>query len=87
MMLLPTRGNCVVVRTKNPGDQPMSATNDYLPNGTPVLNTDDGETGTIINGFAFDPEAGCTEYEVATQNGIERWQRTAMLLLDEIEIA
>jgi len=65
----------------------MIATADYLPNGTPVLNTDDGETGTIVNGFAFDPASGWTEYEVATQYGIERWQRCAMLLLSEIENA
>jgi len=65
----------------------MAATTDYLPNGTPVFNTDDGERGTVVNGFAFDPETGWTEYEVATQYGIERWQRDAMLLLEEIEVA
>ena len=57
----------------------------YLLNGTPVLNTNDGETGTIVNGFASDSGHGWMEYEVATQYGIERWQRSDMLLLSEIE--
>jgi hypothetical protein len=79
----------VVVRTipTNHEDQTMSAatTNDYLANGTPVLNTSDGETGTIMNGFASDPARGWYEYEVATKYGIERWQRGDMLLRSEID--
>jgi hypothetical protein len=63
----------------------MPMTNDYLPNGTPVLNTDDGETGTIMNGFACDPASGWTEYEVATQYGIERWRRSDMVLMSDLE--
>ena len=65
----------------------MSATTtkEYLPNGTPVLNTTDGEAGTIVNGFASDPARGWYEYEVATQYGIERWQRDEMLLISELE--
>ena len=58
---------------------------DYLPNGTPVLNTTDGETGTIMNGFAFDPACGWTEYEVETNYGIERWQRSDMIPMSELE--
>jgi hypothetical protein len=61
--------------------------NDYLPNGTPVLNTDDGEAGTILNGFAFDPASGWTEYEVATQYGIERWERSDKIPISELETA
>jgi hypothetical protein len=39
-----------------------------LPTETRVLNTTDGETGTILNGFTYDPAAGeWTEYEVATE--------------------
>jgi hypothetical protein len=65
----------------------MPTTNHYLPNGTPVLNTDDGETGTILNGFAFDPACGWIEYEVATRYGIERWQRSGLIPMSELEIA
>lgn len=65
----------------------MPATNEYLPNGTQVLNTDDGETGNIMNGFAFDPACGWTEYEVATQYGIERWERSNMIPMSELETA
>ena len=43
------------------------ATNKHLPNGTKVVNTDDGEPGTIVNAFTFDPQTGeWTEYEVET---------------------
>jgi hypothetical protein len=65
----------------------MSAatSNEYLPNGTPVLNTTDGETGSIINGFAADAARGWYEYEVATHYGIERWQRSEMLPVSELE--
>ena len=64
-----------------------ATTSEYLPNGTPVLNTNDGERGTILNGFACDPVAGWTEYEVTTQHGIERWQRSDMMLFSEIDDA
>ena len=65
----------------------MSATktNDSLPNGTRVLNTTDGEPGSIMNGFAFDPATGWYEYEVETQYGIERWLRSEFLLFSEFE--
>jgi len=44
-----------------------------LPSETRVLNTNDGEPGTILNGFTYDPSTGeWTEYEVVTQYGIER---------------
>jgi hypothetical protein len=52
-----------------------------------VLNTTDGEPGTVLNGFAFDPDTGWYEYEVVTKYGIERWQRGDMLLMSEIEDA
>jgi hypothetical protein len=57
-----------------------------LPGGTRVLSTTDGEAGVIINGFAFDPEeGGWTEYEVETQYGVERWQRSEFVLFAELE--
>jgi len=64
-----------------------ATTSEYLPNGTPVLNTNDGERGTILNGFACDPVAEWTEYEVTTQYGIERWQRSDMLPISEVNDA
>jgi len=37
----------------------------YLPNGTRVLNTNDGEPGHIVNGFTYDEQqGGWIEYEV-----------------------
>ena len=57
-----------------------------LPAETRVLNITDGEPGTILNGFTYDPsEGGWTEYEVVTQNGIERWQRSDFILFSEFE--
>lgn len=61
---------------------------EHLPGGTRVLNTDDGEPGVIMNGFAFDPDqGGWTEYEVETQYGIERWKRSEFILFTELESA
>lgn len=63
----------------------MAATrNDRLPVGTRVLNTNDGEPGAILNGFAFDPATGWFEYEVETKYGVERWLRTDFVLMSEI---
>jgi hypothetical protein len=64
------------------------ATNKHLPAGTKVLNTDDGEPGTILNGFTFNQATGeWTEYEVETAYGIERWERRKFVLMTEIETA
>ena len=60
-------------------------TNDHLPGGTRVLNTSDGEPGTIINGFSFDTATGWYEYEVETQYGIERWMRSDFVLMSELD--
>ena len=57
----------------------------YLPTETRVLKTSDGEPGSILGGFAFDPASGWTEYEVATRYGIERWMRSDMILMSELE--
>lgn len=56
-----------------------------LPQGLRVLHTGDGEPGHILNGIAFDPEVGWTEYEVTTGYGIERWQRRDFVLFNEIQ--
>ncbi len=61
-------------------------TTDYLPVETRVINTNDGEPGTILNGFAWDEARGWYEYEVATKYGIERWQRSEMLRFSELEV-
>jgi len=59
-----------------------------LPAETRVLHTNNGEPGTILNGFTFDPSTGeWTEYEVVTQYGIERWQRSDFILFSEFEDA
>lgn len=63
----------------------IPTTTQHLPAGTRVLNTSDGEPGTILNGFAFDPALGWTEYEVETRYGIERWQRGDFILFAEFE--
>ena len=60
----------------------------HLPSETRVLNINDGEPGTILNGFTYDPSEGeWTEYEVVTQDGIERWQRSDFILFSELEDA
>lgn len=64
----------------------MTTTTSYVPCGTRVLNTDDGEVGSVLNGFAYDPRTSAwTEYEVATQYGIECWERSQFILLSECE--
>jgi hypothetical protein len=71
----------------------MSATNrrpnaptPSLPAETKVLNTRDGEPGSVLNGFAYDPAAGeWTEYEVVTRYGVERWQRRDFILFSEFQ--
>ena len=57
----------------------------HVPSGTRVLNTRDGEPGCIMNGFAFDPQVGWTEYEVETDYGVERWKREDFVLFTELE--
>jgi len=47
-----------------------------IPPGTKVINKHDTEPGTIVKGLTFDPVTGeCTEYEIRTAYGIERWHR------------
>jgi hypothetical protein len=64
-----------------------TSTSDDLPNGTRALNTQDGEPSTIVNGFAFDPETGWTEYEVETRYGVERWRRADFVRMSELTAA
>ena len=71
--------------TKSNGDPTVNATNDYIPTGTLVLNTNDAEPGHIMNGFSFDPELGWYEYEVETAYGIERWLRQDFVLMSELD--
>ena len=59
--------------------------NTTVPSGTPVLNTTDGEVGTILNGFALD-QTGWAEYDVSTPYGIEEWKRSDFLLMSELDI-
>jgi hypothetical protein len=53
---------------------------------TVVLNTNEGERGTILNGFTYE-NGEWTEYEVVTQYGIERWQRRDFVLMTECQDA
>lgn len=59
---------------------PANQTSD-LPGGTKVLNTTDGEPGTILNSYAGRPGAW-TEYEVVTQYGIEVWKTSEFILIE-----
>jgi hypothetical protein len=69
-------------RTMNANLSPKPA----LPTETRVLHTNDGEPGTILNGFTYDAETGeWTEYEVVTNHGIERWERKDFILFSEFE--
>ncbi len=59
---------------------------EHIPGGTRVLNTNDGEPGHIMNGYAYDPAAGgWTEYEVETRDAIEVWKRSDFILFSEFE--
>ncbi len=62
-----------------------SQKHESLPSETRVLNVQDGEPGMILNGFAYDPAHGWVEYEVVTQYGVERWQRSDFILFSEFE--
>jgi hypothetical protein len=57
-----------------------------LPAGTRVLNTNDGEPGTILGGYAWDA-AEWTEYEVETATAVEIWKRADFVLMSEIQDA
>lgn len=66
--------------------RPTTTPQPSLPNGTPVLNIQDGEPATIMNGFAWDTANGAwTDYEVETAYGIECWAREDFALMSEIE--
>ena len=52
----------------------MTTTTNHLPAGTKVLNTNDGEPGTVLNGYATGPDGEWTEHEVETAHGIEIWK-------------
>ena len=68
----------------------MNATTEFLPDvpaETKVLNTTDGEPGSILNAFSCDPEVGWYEYEVVTRYGVERWLRKDFILFSEFETA
>ena len=57
-----------------------------LAAGTRILNTDDGEPGTVLNGYAWSG-AECLEYEVETHFGIEIWHRDRFALMSDLEAA
>lgn len=57
-----------------------------LPGGTQVLNTTDGEPGSILGGSTVE-NGEWTEYEVETRYGVERWKRSDFIRFDEIETA
>jgi len=64
----------------------MATTQEPIPGGTRVLNTNDGELGTIMNGFTQYIDTGeWVEYEVETDYGIEVWDRKDFVLWSQIE--
>ena len=60
-----------------------ASTTSNLESGTEVLNTTDGEPGTVLGAYAGRPGAW-TEYEVVTAYGIEIWRADQMATFDEI---
>jgi hypothetical protein len=61
-------------------------TYEYVPGGTRVLNTSDGEPGTILNGYTYNKgQTEWYEYDVETAHGIERWHRDEFILFSEFE--
>lgn len=69
--------------TTNNAPATTETANDPLPAGTRVLNTSDGEPGSIMNGYAKNT-AGWTEYEVQTAHGIEIWKTAEFIRLDDL---
>lgn len=65
----------------------MNTTLEHLATGSAVLNATDGQPGVILNAFAFDTASGWCEYEVETQYGVERWLRTDLIVLSELDEA
>jgi hypothetical protein len=66
--------------TANHNPTPKTA----LPGGTRVLNTSDGEPGTVLNGVARNTATGeWTEYEVETRYGIETWATADLITMAE----
>jgi hypothetical protein len=63
------------------------ATPGYLPATTRVLNTEDGEPGSVLNGYATDAAGRWTEYEVVTNAGIEIWKRDQMVTFAQMNAA
>lgn len=66
----------------NTPKQPANA----LPSGTRVLNTNDGEPGTILGGYAWNA-AEWIEYEVETAHAIEIWKREDFALFADMPSA
>ena len=66
-------------------NQNAQPADDYLPGGTLVISTHDGEPGVIMNGFATDEQGRWIEYEVETSEGVERWRRDELLPLSQVE--
>ena len=55
-----------------------------LPGGTRVLNTKDGEPGTVLNGVALNTATGeWSEYEVETRHAIETWATADFITMTE----
>lgn len=74
-----------MIANRKPHHATQTMSQPSLPTETRVLKIDDGEPGTILNGFAFDPGTGeWTEYEVVTQYGIERWKREEFVLFSDL---
>ena len=54
-----------------------------IPGGTRVINTNDGEGGTVLNAY----DTAGAEYEVETAYGIERWRRDEFVTFAEAGVA
>lgn len=54
-----------------------------LTSGTRVLNTLDGEPGSIVNGYGADKSSAWMRYEVETESGIEIWHRNDFIVIPE----
>lgn len=70
-----------MTNTTNNGKAPAA----YFEGGTRVLNTTDGEPGTVLNGYAQDAAGAWTEYEVETTHAIEIWKAAEMIDRDRAE--
>lgn len=68
------------------GETTMTTTGDQvaLTPGTRVLNTTDGQDGTVLSAIDRAADGRWVRYEIETPAGIEIWDRSDFIAFDEM---